>query len=226
VGGDREVESDFQLIAGTNRDLRIEVAAGRFREDLLARINLWTYELPGMAARSEDIEPNLDYSLAQFCQANGQMVRFNKEARIRYLQFAESPDATWRGNFRDLIASVTRMATLADSGRITEAIVADEILRLRSQWTHGTDFAQGGQATPTLDILRSCLTDEAIAAIDLFDQVQLAAVIDECRRARTISEAGRTLFAASRVVRASTNDADRLRKYLTRFKLSFESITA
>lgn len=51
VGADKEVESDFQLIAGTNRDLRSDVAEGRFREDLFARINLWTYNLPGLAQR-------------------------------------------------------------------------------------------------------------------------------------------------------------------------------
>ena len=43
VGADKEVHSDFQLIAGTNRDLTVRVASGRFREDLLARINLWTF---------------------------------------------------------------------------------------------------------------------------------------------------------------------------------------
>jgi transcriptional regulatory protein RtcR len=47
VGADREVESDFQLIAGTNRDLLDDVQSGSFREDLLARINLWTFQLPG-----------------------------------------------------------------------------------------------------------------------------------------------------------------------------------
>ncbi|HTN89068.1 MAG TPA: sigma 54-interacting transcriptional regulator, partial [Sorangium sp.] len=60
VGSDREVRSEFQLLAGTNRDLSLEVAAGRFREDLLARINLWTFRLPGLRERVEDIEPNLD----------------------------------------------------------------------------------------------------------------------------------------------------------------------
>ena len=63
LGSDREVESDFQLVAGTNRDLRTEVAAGRFREDLFARINLWSYVLPGLAQRPEDIEPNVDHLL-------------------------------------------------------------------------------------------------------------------------------------------------------------------
>ena len=113
VGGDHEVHSDFQLIAGTNRDLGREVAHGRFREDLFARINLWTYELPGLVERGEDIEPNIEYLLREFGAEHGQMVRFNKEARDRYMRFAMSQEARWTGNFRDLSASITRMATLA-----------------------------------------------------------------------------------------------------------------
>src|SRR5205814_2666405 len=48
LGSDREVASDFQLIAGTNRDLKEAVAAGRFRDDLLARVDLWTFRLPAL----------------------------------------------------------------------------------------------------------------------------------------------------------------------------------
>ena len=65
LGSDRESHSDFQLIAGTNRDLFAAVREGRFREDLLARINLWTFSLPGLRARPEDIEPNLQFELDQ-----------------------------------------------------------------------------------------------------------------------------------------------------------------
>src|SRR5688572_3846883 len=54
LGSDREVQSDFQLIAGTNRDLTLHVSEGRFRDDLLARINLWTFKLPGLSDRLED----------------------------------------------------------------------------------------------------------------------------------------------------------------------------
>jgi transcriptional regulatory protein RtcR len=63
VGSDREQASDFQLIAGTNRDLGVRVAAGQIREDLLARINLWTFRLPGLAERVEYNEPNIDLVL-------------------------------------------------------------------------------------------------------------------------------------------------------------------
>ena len=67
LGADQEEESRFQLIAGTNRRLKEEAAKARFREDLLARINMWTYHLPGLSERREDIEPNLEHELQASC---------------------------------------------------------------------------------------------------------------------------------------------------------------
>lgn len=60
--------------------------------------------------------------------------------------------------------------------------------------------------------------------LDRFDVVQLEEVLRVCRRSPSLSEAGRTLFAESRKGRTSTNDADRLRKYLARFELSFAEL--
>lgn len=65
------------------------------------------------------------------------MVRFNKEAKRRYRVFTESSNASGQGNFRDLSASVTGMATFAESGRITEELVEAEIVRLRDLWRVG-----------------------------------------------------------------------------------------
>jgi transcriptional regulatory protein RtcR len=212
VGADKESGSEFQLIAGTNRDLGRAVAEGRFRDDLFARLNLWTFALPGLAERREDIEPNLDYELDRFAEREGQRVTFNREARERYLAFATAPGALWQGNFRDLAASVTRMATLSPKGRIDGDAVAAEIARLAALWSPG----DGGD-----DGLARLLSDDALAAVDPFDRVQLAAVVATCRRSRSLSEAGRALFSASRARRSSANDADRLRKYLARFGLEW-----
>jgi transcriptional regulatory protein RtcR len=220
-GADSEVTSDFQLIAGTHRDLRQWVAQGLFREDLYARINLWTFELPGLAERAEDIEPNLDYELERHAREQGRQVRFNLEARRRYLAFAASQEARWPGNFRELSASVTRMATLADAGRITDALVAEEIERLKASWPDGT---RGGQDAGA-DVMRELIGDAA-DHIDLFDRAQLAAVIDVCRSSASLSEAGRRLFAVSRREKRQPNDADRLRKYLARFGLDWAGIAA
>ncbi|MTH48515.1 RNA repair transcriptional activator RtcR [Intestinirhabdus alba] len=212
-GSDRQIGSDFQLIAGTVRNLRQLVAQGKFREDLYARINLWTFELPGLRQRQEDIEPNLDYELERHATLTGDSVRFNTEARRAWLAFATSPQAAWSGNFRELSASVTRMATLADNGRITREVVDDEIARLRYSW---------GDERPSA---LAALTGEQAESLDLFDRLQLENVIAVCRQARTLSEAGRQLFNVSRLGKASVNDADRLRKYLARFGLTWEAIS-
>jgi len=222
VGADKEVESDFQLIAGTNRDLRSDVAQGRFREDLFARINLWTYDLPGLAQRPEDIEPNIDHLLAIHATENHRVVRFNAEARAAYLRFAQSSEAVWSGNFRDLSASVTRLATLADGGRIPVALVDAEIARLRWLWKHaGPVVAASHGDIIDLDAL---LGDERAAALDLFDRLQLEAVVRVCRQSRSLSDAGRQLFQASRAQRSVVNDADRLRKYLAKFGVEWSRI--
>ena len=220
-GGDNTVSSHFQLLAGTHRDLRNWVAEGRFREDLYARINLWLFELPGLADRNEDIEPNLDFELERFAREQGEQVRFNVEARRRYLQFACSPQARWSGNFRELSASVTRMATLAEAGRITEQHVEEEIVRLRHGWL---PVGQGGRGQ-TQDRVNALLDQEQCAGLDLFDRFQLDGVLAVCGRARSLSEAGRMLFAVSREHKKQPNDADRLRKYLARFGLDWEQVS-
>lgn len=220
MGSDKEVSSDFQLIAGTNCDLRMDVAQGRFREDLFARINLWSYTLPGLAQRPEDIEPNVDYLLTRAAVDTGRAVRFNVDAKTRYLQFAKSAQAVWSGNFRDLFASVTRMATLADGDRISIALVEAEIQRLAWLWERsGTQDVIDHDLDIDLDAM---LPPDVADTLDLFDRVQLENVVRVCRQSRTLSEAGRTLFDRSRTQRAVVNDADRLRKYLMKFGLSWE----
>jgi len=228
VGADHEVHSDFQLIAGTNRDLAQEVARGRFRDDLFARINLWTYELPGLAERREDIEPNIDYLLRAFGAEHGQMVRFNKEARDRYMRFAMSAQARWSGNFRDLSASVTRMATLAEAGRITGEIVDAEALRLARLWQPAVAGPADGLQAGDGDVvdLDALLGEAAAAQLDRFDALQLQAVVRVCRASKSLSEAGRSLFAVSREAKRQPNDADRLKKYLARFGLAWDALHA
>lgn len=217
MGSDKEATSDFGLIAGTNRDLASAVRQGRFREDLLARINLWTFKLPALRERPEDIEPNLEFELEQSSRRTHRSTRFSREARDQFLRFATSPAASWNGNFRDLSAAVTRMATLAAGGRITAPIVEAEIDRLRRSWSAGED-----DAGP--DPLQEVLGEDRVAAMDLFDRVQLSEVVRVCRRCASLSEAGRVLFAASRTSKSAPNDADRLRKYLARHGLSWSQV--
>ena len=192
LGSDTEMHSDFQLICGTNRPLEELAARGAFREDLLARINLWTFRLPGLAERPEDIEPNLEYELERVAEKTGRQVRFNREARELFLSLAMRSDASWRGNFRDLSAMVTRMSVLAGGGRIGTDIVREEWGRMTESWRR---LEGGGDRDGTL--LKSVL-GEAAADLDLFDAAQLACVVRVCRRARSLSVAERLLLARSR----------------------------
>lgn len=216
VGSDKDVSSEFQLIAGTNRDLAKDVRSGRFREDLLARLNLWTFHLPGLKDRREDIEPNLDFELDKYGRDMGENIVMNVEARRMYVSFATSEEAYWSANFRDLGASVTRMAVFATGGRINQDIVTEEVERLRGYWRE--EGADGNT-----DLLMEVLGDR-YEEIDLFDRAQLADVIRVCRDSRNLSSAGRKLFAVSRMAKKTSNDADRLRKYLRRFDLDWETV--
>ncbi|MEL6346542.1 MAG: RNA repair transcriptional activator RtcR [Myxococcota bacterium] len=218
VGADREEHSDFQLIAGTNRELSQRVRDGEFRGDLLARINLWHFRLPGLADRREDIEPNLDYELDQFGAQTGRRITFSKEARQRFLTYATSPSAIWLGNFRDLSGAVQRMATLAPGGRISLDVVDEEIKRLSMDWRDAAPDTEDPGLLPRI------LSEDEIANLDRFDKVQLADVVTVCAAARSLSEAGRTLFSESRKQRKTKNDSDRLRKYLAKFNLTFQQI--
>ncbi len=230
VGSDKEIQADFQLIAGTNCDLRQEVKAGRFREDLWARLNTWTFFLPALKDRSEDIAPNVQFELQRFANLHQRQLRFNRDALDAYLKFAKSEQAIWQGNFRDLTASVTRMATLANGSRISLPDVTQEIERLKQLWkTDTTDPALGENAlwknqklsTDTC-LLAQFLSNDQLRQIDEFDKIQLIGVIQVCQNSKTMAEAGRQLFAVSREQRSTTNDSDRVKKYLARFGLSWE----
>jgi transcriptional regulatory protein RtcR len=218
VGSDQEASSDFQLLAGTNQDLAAEVAAGRFRADLLARIDTWTFSLPALRDRREDIAPNLDYELDRVSREGGQRVTMNAEARAGFLRFALDPRSTWDRNFRDLGAAVRRMGTLAQGGRISLVEVDEERERLGRTWAPKVESRTG--------LVAEVLGSEGASAMDRFDAVQLAEVIAVCRAQPSLAAAGRVLFAASLARRTSRNDGDRLRKYLAKFSLTFQAVQA
>lgn len=212
-GSDKLERSDFQLIAGTNLDLYAEVQAGRFRADLLARIDLWSFELPGLAQRKEDIEPNLEYELAQVGSSLNIQVSMNTDAHQSFMDFALR--YPWPGNFRDLHASVVRMATLCEGGRITVADVASEIRVLERK------AGLGPAKVVTDDVVAKVLGDRQL---DSFERVQLEHVITVVRRSASLAEAGRSLFQFSFMEKSSSNDTHRLKKYLEKYALTFDII--
>ena len=217
LGSDKSSSSDFQLIAGTHRDLNKEVKQGRFREDLLARIDLWTYPLPSLKNRPEDLEANIEFELEKFASKANSLVSFNKNARERFIQFAKSPAALWSGNFRDLNASITRMATLAEGGRISVNTVEQEITRLQLKWHPSkiNDTQENFEALYDANVWRE---------MDLYDKERMAAVIRTCQQSDNLAEAGRKLFDCSSQKKTSSNDSHRVRQLLSKYGLDFKRL--
>lgn len=211
MGSDKEISSEFQLLAGTNQDLHKAVEAGTFRADLLARLNTWAFTLPGLAQRVEDIEPNLDFELERATQVLGTRVSMSTTARQAFLEFAGRH--TWPGNFRDLSASVMRMATLAEGGRISVDDVNLETQQLRAQGGKPSVAASSG--------LAERLLGADLAKHDMFDIAQLEAVLQVVVATDNMAQAGRKLFAVSREAKENPNDSDRVRKFLARWGLDY-----
>lgn len=247
LGSDTPISVSFQLMAGTNKDLRQAVADGTFRADLFARLNTWTFFLPSLKDRLEDLPANIDYELARLGSEQQQQYRFTPEARALYENFATSSEATWQGNFRDLTASMIRLTTLAESKVIRVDDVEAEIERLTHLWSLSNDLSasshisretrnslsndnsklmfdsqfieQGSQA-----LLSTYLDAQTLADIDPFDAVQLAYVIEVCVSHKNQAAAGRYLYEHSRDKLKSPNDSDRLRKYLMKFGIKFDEL--
>jgi DNA-binding NtrC family response regulator len=107
VGADRVESVDVRMIAATHRDLKQEVAAGRFREDLFYRLDVVHIHVPALRERREDIEPLIDYFLRKYAERFGVL-----EATIGAKTRAELASREWRGNVRELEHAVERIVAL------------------------------------------------------------------------------------------------------------------
>lgn len=120
VGGVKKVEVDVRLIAATNRDPAQAIAEGRFRSDLLYRINSFSIHIPPLRDRKEDIEPLAHHLLQQVGGANPpELTQPVLEALVAY---------SWSGNVRQLRNCIERATLLADHGRITLKELPPEVL--------------------------------------------------------------------------------------------------
>ena len=119
VGGDADVQVDVRVVSSTCRDLREEITAGRFREDLFHRLNVVPVTVPGLAERREDIPELIDYFITRICEATGMSRRRLADDALATLQVR-----AWPGNLSQLRNNVERMLILA-AGDPSEAITAD-----------------------------------------------------------------------------------------------------
>jgi len=113
VGSSKTRKVDVRVISATNADLRAEVAAGRFREDLLYRLNTIEIRLPPLRDRREDLPILAATFLHRYAARYGKAVTgFRPEAMQALLHY------TWPGNIRELDHTIERAVLLADQSEI------------------------------------------------------------------------------------------------------------
>jgi transcriptional regulator with GAF, ATPase, and Fis domain len=117
VGGTRTVRVDVRVVAATNRDLAVEVAAGRFRPDLWYRLNVVNVTMPALRERREDIPRLAAHFAAKYARGPG--VELSADA----LQALGAHD--WPGNVRELENAIERAVVLGSSDRITAEDLPD-----------------------------------------------------------------------------------------------------
>jgi two-component system nitrogen regulation response regulator GlnG len=123
VGGEEALQTDVRLLAATNKELEKEVAAGRFRGDLLYRLNTFTIHLPPLRERREDIPLLTDHFLRVFGRTLGRPVRsVSPEVREALAAY------DWPGNGRQL-QGVLKYAAIHASGEVLTVDCLPESLR-------------------------------------------------------------------------------------------------
>jgi two-component system response regulator PilR (NtrC family) len=118
VGGTTDIKVDVRVISATNKDIKEEIAAGRFREDLYYRLNVVPIHIPPLRERKEDIPLLADHFLRK---------TFNYPKRITSEAMRLLIDYPWEGNVRELENVIERIALLTDKEEITIAELPPEI---------------------------------------------------------------------------------------------------
>jgi DNA-binding NtrC family response regulator len=123
LGGEETIQTDVRLIAATNKDLDKEAARGRFRKDLLYRLNVFTIRVPPLRERREDIPLLIEHFLPYFSRSLSRAVHSVTPEALRCLQAFD-----WPGNVRQL-QSVLKYAIVQGSGEVLTLDCLPENLR-------------------------------------------------------------------------------------------------
>jgi DNA-binding NtrC family response regulator len=128
VGASKPVKVNIRVISATDHDLRAEVHAGRFREDLYFRLNVLTIDMPSLRSRQEDILPMVEYFIRRISSMDGLPVKTLAADAKRYLK-----EYAWPGNVRELEGLVHRALVLCED----EVIDRDLLMQIHDKNTSG-----------------------------------------------------------------------------------------
>src|ERR1700722_8290245 len=179
VGSNRTIRCNVRIIAATHRDLDAAIGAGRFREDLFYRLNVFPIQMPPLRERLEDLPVLIEHLVQRQQQTAGRQIRIDKEAMNC---LARNP---WPGNVRELANLLERLAILYPEQSISAKDLPE---RYRSTGAAGW-IGSGVRVTPPLggeiestaingaEINDSEINDSAINDPEIHDLAQLAAAV-------------------------------------------------
>jgi transcriptional regulator with GAF, ATPase, and Fis domain len=110
VGGGQPIHTDVRVIAATNRDLNAAVASGKFRQDLLYRLNVFPIEVPPLRERKDDILMLVEYFVQRYANRAGRNIRSIDQKTVGLLQSYD-----WPGNIRELQNVIERSIILSSA---------------------------------------------------------------------------------------------------------------
>jgi transcriptional regulatory protein RtcR len=202
-----EIETDFQLVCGTNRNLEREARLGCFREDLLARINFWAFTLPPLRRRLDDIPNLVNFFIDEWSRENNNIIiTFEQKARKTWLDFAAAPNAPWKRNLRELNHSVKKMCyySRVSGDIITGAIVQKAIRELQRSW-HTWPVGKTNKLIPP----------ELLLYLHKADMLALEKAMRVCGSGGSLRDVGHALFYVPSDMKGK-NYSDLARKFLDR----------
>jgi sigma-54 specific flagellar transcriptional regulator A len=138
VGSNRTIRCNVRIIAATHRDLDVAISAGRFREDLFYRLNVFPVQMPPLRDRLEDLPILIEHLVHRLGQGAGHRIRLDKEAMNCLARYR------WPGNVRELANLLERLAILYPEQPIGAADLPE---RYRIAGT-GNWFGSGVQIVP------------------------------------------------------------------------------
>jgi transcriptional regulator with GAF, ATPase, and Fis domain len=185
IGGTATIDVDVRVICATNRNLGDDIKAGRFREDLFFRINVFPVTIPPLRARKEDIDPLIDFFLQRFArELNKPRLAISDAARHKLHEYE------WPGNIRELENCIERAAILCDGGRIEPGDVT---------------LTAGGNEDRLRDALdlSGTLEQAAERAVRGIEKIKIA---DALRRTGSRAEAAELLGISARTLAAKMKE--------------------
>ena len=172
VGGTKTIKVDVRVVSATNKDLKEEVSAGKFREDLFYRLNVIHLHLPPLRERLDDLPLLVDAFIEKYRKVlNLESLSVSSEATKLLLKLP------WEGNVRELENTIERAAILCSDGVIdVEDVQPEEMYSSENGWQPGSDLSQMIPESVTLnEVLYAIEEKMLIKALEDTNYVQTRA---------------------------------------------------